>query len=87
MIHLTPDETRVLRITLGLHETNRRGITQNYLHPYYAAMYADAVASLLRRGFLYVRDKEFKATYRTIEAGTHAATPAGITAIRDEPWK
>lgn len=87
MTHLTPEEARVLRITLGLHETNRRGITQNYLHPYYAAMYADAVASLLQRGFLYVRDKEFKATYRTIEAGTHAATDAGRVAVLDEPWK
>lgn len=87
MTHLTADETRVLRITLGLHDTQRSGITQNYLPPTYAEQYAEAVASLVARGYLYQREEPFKATYRTIPAGTHAATPAGRVAVQDMPWK
>lgn len=87
MQYLSPDETRVLRITLGLHATARRAKTQNYLPPQYAEELAVAVASLVKRGYLLQRTVDAKRTYGIAPAGTYAATPAGIVAVMDEPWK
>lgn len=87
MTHLTEDEARVLRITLGLHATQRTAATQNFLHPHYAVELADAVASLEARGYLFRRAQEVRRTYGVIPAGWYAATPAGRVAVMDEPWK
>lgn len=88
MTHLTPEETRVLRITLGLHETQRRTPSQNNLPDHYASAYADALADLVARGLMHQRDKESKGWGgRVVPVGSYAATSAGITAIRDAPWK
>lgn len=88
MTHLTPDETRVLRITLGLHETQRSIPTQNHLPEHYAGIYAAAVAELVRRGLMHTRDKPATGWGgKVIPVGSYAATAAGITAIRDAPWK
>lgn len=87
MTFLTPEETAVLRLTLGLHATCRRGITRNFVPASYVPQYQAAIDSLVARGFMYVREKEFKATYQVIPAGSYAVTEAGRVAVLDEPWR
>lgn len=87
MQYLSPDETRVLRITLGLHATQRTAITQNFLPPNYADDLAHAVELLVARGYMVQRTEDFRAAYQTYPAGTYRATAAGMTAVMDEPWK
>lgn len=85
MDHLTAGELKMLRCTLGLHDTNRVYPSRNLLSPVYAERDSKAFASLMQRGYLVEK-------HRPDAPGNqpkrfYAATHAGRVAVEDMPWK
>jgi hypothetical protein len=83
MTYLTEDETLVLRLTLGLSYWNRDNPTRNRSHGIDIEKYQRVMDNLAKRGYMAT-----DSTYG--ESGKELywkATPAGIEAIRDQPFR
>ena len=81
MTHLTPQETDLLRRTLGLNKWNKETPERNFIR---AALTEDipVIAGLVERG--YMKEKVINGQTRQVH---YIATPAGIEAVRDQRWQ